>query len=154
MKKIRQNRIKEIIENEAVSTQEELMQRLNSSGYPVTQATVSRDIKAMKLHKIQDAAGAYRYVMFNPANEIPLAKTNSFLTTAVKEVNFAGNIVVVKCKAGMASAVCVTIEEMDFPDIAGTLAGEDTIFVLAANERRAESLHSELNGIINSRHAI
>lgn len=145
MKKTRQNKIVELIEKEAISTQEELLQRLNATGFPATQATISRDIKALRLHKVQDSNGFYRYIRFSGTDgETSTSKSYPWFNTSVKEINFAGNIIVVKCKSGTAGGVCADIDEMELSGIVGTLAGDDTIFILVTNEKRAEQLRDEL----------
>lgn len=144
MKTSRKQRIIELIQEECIETQDRLMHRLDESGYTVTQATVSRDIKELRLMKVLDPNGKYRYVM--PKQEQPdmSSKFSSFFADAVVSVNNGQNIVCIKCQVGMAQAVCASLDNMRWEGIVGTLAGDDTIFVLCSNVEAAENMVDEL----------
>ena len=139
MKKNRHEAILTLIANQDIGTQEELMQKLNDLGYKVTQATVSRDIKYLKLIKTPVASGQYKYSYVNSEEEDFSGKYYSILSHSVTSVDYAGNMAVVKCYAGMANAACAAMDNLDIDNIVGTLAGDDTIFVLCRDVESAES---------------
>lgn len=148
MKKGRHEAILSLIKKEKIGTQDELMQRLNEMGYKVTQATVSRDIKALKLIKTPFEAGQYRYTVSSGEGEDHSGKYYSILSHSVTDVNFAGNMVVVKCFSGMAQAACAAIDNLMLDKIVGTLAGDDTIFVLCKDEENAANFRDYVGKII------
>ncbi|MGN0620704.1 MAG: arginine repressor [Porcipelethomonas sp.] len=135
MKNKRHSKILDIIKLRDVETQEMLQEILKEYGFKVTQATVSRDIKELKLIKKLDENGVYKYV--SPSDS--RVKQNIFMDT-VMDVDYAVNTVVVKCHTGMAQAACAALDSMNYENIVGTLAGDDTIFVLMRTEPDAEKL--------------
>ena len=147
MKKNRHEAILNLISTEEISTQEELMQKLNELGYSVTQATVSRDIKYLKLIKIPGTSGQYKYSCVSGDAEDFTGKYHSIISHAVNHVDFAGNIAVVKCFPGMANAACAAIDSLEIENVVGTLAGDDTIFVLCRNEESADSFKQHIINI-------
>ncbi|MDE6148714.1 MAG: arginine repressor [Ruminococcus sp.] len=154
MKSQRQQLILKIISENNIDTQENLQRALKEHGCAVTQATVSRDIKELALIKTMTAAGNYKY-------SIPSFKKDALdnrgsmlytiLSDAVREVDYAVNTVVVKCNTGMAQAVCAKLDGATIDNTVGTIAGDDTIFILMRTERDAVRLVKELNGILNAR---
>lgn len=148
MKKGRHEAILSLIKKESIGTQDELMQRLNEMGYKVTQATVSRDIKALKLVKTPFEAGQYRYTVSSGEGEDHSGKYSSILSHSVTDVDYAGNMVVIKCFSGMAQAACAAIDNLMLSKIVGTLAGDDTIFVLCRDEANAEEFKDSVRKII------
>ena len=128
MKKKRHEKIKEIIAENVVETQEDLLRYLKQAGYEVTQATVSRDMKELRLVKGLDARENYRYM--SPKSEIPKLNMNyaDIFLRAVIHVDYAINNVVLKCHSGMANAACAALDQMHLESVVGTLAGDDTIF--------------------------
>lgn len=135
MKNKRQYKILDIIKMHDVETQEMLQSLLSEYGFNVTQATVSRDIKELKLVKRAGKNGVYRY-------EVPESNTsrqNIFIDT-VTDIDYAINTVVIKCHNGMAQAACAALDSMKYENIVGTIAGDDTIFVLMRTESDACSL--------------
>ena len=147
MKKHRHEAILSLIAHQDIGTQEELMQKLNELGYKVTQATVSRDIKYLKLIKTPAASGQYKYSYVNSETEDFSGKYYSILSHSVTSVDYAGNMAVVKCYAGMANAACAAMDNLEIENIVGTLAGDDTIFVLCRNEESAENFKIYLEKI-------
>lgn len=137
MKRNRHEAILSLVEKEELGTQEELMCRLRELGYNVTQATVSRDIKALKLVKSPVENGRYKYSAAKNENEDMSQKFFSILTHSVTGADYAGNMVVVKCISGMASAACEAIDNLIEKSIVGTLAGDNTFFVLCRDEKSA-----------------
>lgn len=106
MKTKRHAKILEIIRTRPVDTQEELLRWLKESGFDVTQATVSRDIKELRLIKTLDTDGRYRYSTVKLENDTMSSKFHSLFADAVVNIDYAGNIVVIKCLSGMAQAAC------------------------------------------------
>ena len=135
MKNKRQYKILDIVKMHDVETQEMLQSLLSQYGFNVTQATVSRDIKELNLVKKSGKNGIYRY-------EVPTAnssKQNIFIDT-VTDIDYAINTVVIKCHNGMAQAACAALDSMKYGNIVGTIAGDDTIFILMRTEADAYSL--------------
>lgn len=149
MKKNRHEAIINLIEKEEIGTQEELMQKLNELGFKVTQATVSRDIKSLKLIKTPIRSGQYKYSFVKSDSQDFSVKYFSILSHSVTNVNYAGNMAVVKCFSGMAQAACAALDSLDIENIVGTLAGDDTIFALCKDENSAAEFKNYLEKIIN-----
>lgn len=135
MKNKRQYKILDIIKMHDVETQEMLQNLLMEYGFKVTQATVSRDIKELRLVKRMTKNGVYKYAA--PVGD--RFKQNLF-TDTVLGIDYAMNTVVVKCHTGMAQAACAALDSMDYNGIVGTIAGDDTIFVLMRTEAEARKL--------------
>lgn len=138
-----------VIENNEIDTQETLLEYLSNAGVQVTQATISRDIKEMGLIKTLGENG-YKYTAAMHQKGVA-RHSSAALTTlfrdAVCGIDYALNTVVVKCYVGMAQAVCARLDYEMFPEIVGTIAGDDTIFVLARTEKDAVNLASEFKRI-------
>ena len=144
MKNNRQNKILEIISNEIIETQEELIKRLQESGFNVTQATVSRDIKELKLYKSSSNGEKYRYVSGIPSDMKKDAKFTNILKETLVSVDIAGHMIVVKTYNGMAMAACAAIDAMGFRDVVGSIAGDDTIFVAVRTEEGTKAVARKL----------
>ena len=141
MKSKRQLKILEIIQNNDINTQDALLEHLKFAGFDVTQATISRDIREMKLVKVSKG-GCYKYAAPEAA---PLASNlQDIIFNSVIGVDFAVNTVVLKCRTGMAQAACAAFDSIGFDEIVGTIAGDDTIFVLTRSQTAAENLCSVL----------
>ena len=149
MKKDRQTLIAKIITEHRVSTQEELLDMLLSRGVNATQATVSRDIKELKIVKRADASGEYRYSMPAQTAEPSRSKYMAILTGAAIATDVAMNTVVLKCHSGTAQAACVAIDQLGLQDVAGTIAGDDTIFILCYTAEAAAVLKEQLDAIFD-----
>lgn len=135
-KKLRHQRILDIIDTKAVETQEALAALLVADGIDVTQATVSRDIRELRLIKINLGNGRIKYS--KPLKAPENKRFSAIFGDAVISADYALNTVVLKCHAGMAQAACAALDAVEFPDIVGTLAGDDTIFVLMRTETKAQ----------------
>lgn len=127
MKTNRQSKIIEIIQKNEVETQDELSALLEKDGFRVTQATVSRDIRELKLTKIPTAGGRQKYAVITDAPENLSKKYERVLREAFLSMDMAQNILVIKTVSGMASAVCAAIDAMKMREIVGSIAGDDTI---------------------------
>ena len=148
MKNSRHKKILEIIRSQNVETQEELMQKLCESGYSVTQATVSRDINTLRLVKIPDGSGGYKYSETGLKSSVNTSKYFAMFTENVTSVSRGQNIVCLKCLTGMAQAVCASFDSINKENIVGTIAGEDTIFILCKTDKDAEALTDEMQKML------
>ena len=146
MKRKRQQKILEIIANNIVLTQDDLQNLLLAEGFMVTQSTVSRDIKELRLIKGHDAAGNYRYISneLRDTNNQAFSHYREIFSRYTTNVDFALNDIVIKCVAGMASSVCVAIDAMYNDMMLGTIAGDDTVFIVTRSESQALQLTNEL----------
>jgi transcriptional regulator of arginine metabolism len=147
LKKKRQALIAKIISENKISTQDELLEMLLGLGVNATQATVSRDIKEMQIVKRTDALGDYRYSLPAGEGEPNRSKYMSILTGTALQTDVAVNTVVVKCHAGTAQAACAAIDQLALENVAGTLAGDDTIFVLCYSAEGAVEVRRRLDEI-------
>lgn len=145
MKYSRHAKILELIEKYPIETQEELADKLKEMGMDVTQATISRDIKELKLIKVLDSNGIYKYATVSNT-EGPI--TNRLLTIFAESFtscDYANNIVVVKTLPGMAQASASALDSLKWPEIVGTIAGDDTIMIVCRAEKMAEELVEKLS---------
>lgn len=136
-KSLRQKAIIDLITANSISTQQELQDKLSDVGFETTQATISRDIKELSLIKIVSSDGVYKYDIpssIKDRGKSPNELLKGIFKEAVVSVNFAQNIVVIKCHVGMAQAVCAKLDNAEFNAVVGTLAGDDTIFVVLKSE--------------------
>ena len=148
MKKERQAKILELISAFAIETQEELQQKLISAGFDVTQATVSRDIKELRVAKLLDGNGVYRYAVNTHRNSKTALKYSELFSHSIVSVAFSMNDVVIKCHVGMAQGACAALDMMHYENILGTIAGDDTIFVITKTEADAEKLCRVLSAYV------
>ena len=150
MKSQRLELIIKLVSENVVSTQEELQELLEKNGYRVTQATVSRDINELALIKTCTANGVYKYSVPTLTKNFIFdnAALNSLITDGVVSVDHAMNTVVIKCHIGMAQAVCARLDSLELENVVGTIAGDDTIFILMRTERDASRLLKELEMLI------
>ena len=145
MKSKRHSKILEIINDNDIETQEELAEALKQAGYDVTQATVSRDIKLLKLVKMQSASGKYKYISSAKEERDINDKLYSILKNAAIGVEQVDKFVVVKTLTGAAEA----IDTLYSNDVAGTIAGDNTIFVLVRTDEKALELISKIRNMIS-----
>ena len=148
MKKERQSKILQLIYAHPIETQEELQQKLIESGFDVTQATVSRDIKELRVVKMLDANGIYRYAVSGHSTSSKTMKYRDLFSHSVVSVVYSMNDVVIKCHSGMALGACAAFDMMQCENVLGTLAGEDTIFVITKTEADAKALVDKLSEFI------
>ena len=149
MKTRRHAKILDIITHNEVETQEELQALLRQAGYNVTQATVSRDIKELRLIKTPGAAGGYRYTTAKRGSEHISSKFHSIFSSSVVNVQYAQNIVVVHCLPGMAQAACAAMDSLHWDQVIGTLAGDDTFLCVVTGQQEAEDLVLELKKMLS-----
>jgi transcriptional regulator of arginine metabolism len=146
MRKRRLNAILSIIREQEIENQECLLSELKKLGFEATQATISRDIRHLRLSKIAED-GVSRYV-----REESLSAKNpmsaDIFKQAVISADYALNTVVLKCHAGWAGGACSAFDRMNFPHIVGTIAGDDTVFILARSENEAKALYEKLSEML------
>ena len=148
MKKNRHEKIIEIVEKYDVETQDELIEHLRKTGYEVTQATVSRDIRELKLTKVMGEKGSYRYELPKTSEPLGSFKFSHALAESITSVGYAMHTVVVKTFPGMAQAVAVGIDNLHLPVILGCVAGDDTIIIIARSTEAAADLNTRIKEII------
>ena len=139
MKSTRQRVIMELVQHHAVANQDALQELLRKQGYPVTQATISRDIRELGLVKKADSQGVYHYVLPDMS-----AQQTDLFAGNILSVDYAVNTVVIRCRSGTAQAVCTVLDGMPRPDVVGTIAGDDTIFVLIRTTEQAKRFTAEI----------
>lgn len=149
MKYRRQNKIMQIVHDMAVHTHDELISALNKEGFKVTQATVSRDIKELGLIKIPSNDGTSVYAMPEQATKGGTARINAVSDT-VKNVVSALHTVVINTIPGMASAVAATVDMSLHGEFLGSVAGDDTIIIVAESEAKAKVLEKKIKNIFKS----
>ncbi len=148
MKRNRQEKIKELITEQEIETQEELADCLRSAGFEVTQATVSRDIRELKLSKISAGAGKQKYVFLPQAEDFMGDKYIRVLKDGFISAEAAQNILVIKTVSGMAMAVAAAIDALKFKEIAGCIAGDDTIMAAVRTAEDATEVMIKIKGMI------
>lgn len=149
MKNDRQRIILEIVEREPIDTQERLQQRLKEQGVSCTQATISRDIKQLHLIKEPVGQGQYRYMVSSQRSRLNVAdKLRGIFRESIVSVDFAQNIVVIKTMAGLANAAAAALDGMSVPDMVGTLAGDDTAFLVMKDADAAKGFCEEIHEML------
>jgi len=148
MKSMRHNLILEIIESKDIETQEELAEELKSRNIKVTQATVSRDIKELRLLKVLADGGKYKYATVERAEKGMNDRFIRILSESVLSIESAGNLIVIKTISASASAASEAIDSMKWPEVLGTIAGDNTILIIARSESVVESLLQRFDALI------
>lgn len=150
MKKRRQAKILELISQNPIETQEELQDKLMKYGFEVTQATISRDIKELRLVKDLSNEGRYVYSSGKKSMDVINHRAGGIFNDTIITIDYAMNTVVIKCFTGMANAVCAAIDSMNLDEILGSIAGDDTIFILCRNEDTARMFTNKLRTMLNA----
>ncbi|NDO46103.1 arginine repressor [Clostridium sp. MD294] len=150
MKVARHTKILELIDSYDIETQDELAKRLQEAGFTVTQATVSRDIREMRLTKIATAKGKQKYSVSSGTNSEIAERSVRVFKEAVIKMDYAQNTLVIKTLAGMGNAVGAALDSMQENDIVGTLAGDDTVFCLFKTQQQATTIMEKLYRIIHT----
>ncbi len=143
MKKKRQAEILSIIKEQTVENQDMLIKALAKRGYNVTQATVSRDINELRLEKNFNEDGVSCYTQVTEEK-----KYDTIFHQAIISVDYAMNIVCLKCRSGLANAACATFDIMNLDSVVGTIAGDDTVFILTRSEADAKNLSEKIKKMI------
>ncbi len=148
MKNARQTAILSIIETKDIETQEELANELKAIGITSTQATISRDIKELRLLKVLSASGGYKYATAEKADHGLSDRFARIFVDSVLSISYANNIIVIKTLSGSANAAAEAIDSMRWPEILGTMAGDNTIMVVTRKNEEAPVIVDALKDII------
>ncbi|WP_029320713.1 arginine repressor [Butyrivibrio sp. AE3004] len=147
MKKKRQNKLIEIIQNNVIETQEQIADMLNASGYKVTQATVSRDIRELRLTKRATSDGRHKYVYLQDTASMN-DKYADVLRAGYISMDSAQNILVIRTVSGMAMAVAAALDALEFEEVVGCIAGDDTIMAAIRTNDDVQKVMNRLNEMI------
>ena len=150
MKSQRQAKIMEIISNRNVETQEQLLQQLNDAGFRSTQATISRDIKELRIVKELTSFGTYRYTA--AASEVGGTfsnKLNTIFRECITSFDYAQNMIVIRTLPGLASAAASAVDAMNLSVVLGTLAGDDTVFIVMRDNNAAAAFCGEIRNLLS-----
>ena len=148
MRLSRQNKILEIIKTNEVETQDQLQALLRQAGYNVTQATVSRDIKDMHLVKTQAEDGEYRYALGERGDPDVNSRLTRILAESVLGMDSAGNLIVVRTLSGSAHVAGEAVDSLHWPEVLGTIAGDNTILIIAKSEADVEGVRGRFAEIL------
>jgi transcriptional regulator of arginine metabolism len=148
MKYSRHAKIIEIIEKSVIETQEEIAEKLKELGFDVTQATVSRDIKELRLIKVMTEDGRYKYAPFTQSENTISNKLLNIFSESFVSSDYANNIVILKTLPGMAQACASAIDSLKWTEIVGTIAGDDTVMIICRAEKIAEELVNRFNKMV------
>ena len=149
MKNDRQRRILEIVEREAIDTQEQLQQKLQEQGVTCTQATISRDIKQLHLIKEPAGGGKYRYAVSSQRTRLNVAdKLRSICRESITSIDAAQNIVVIKTMSGLANAAGAALDSISIPEIVGSLAGDDTVLLVMRDNASARNFCEDIHTLL------
>lgn len=150
MKSQRHARILELVSKYEIETQEDMMSRLQSEGFKVTQATVSRDLKELKLTKTLTARGTYRYSVGNSRRHNGSGKLNNAMVDSITQVDYSLNTVVIKTYPGLAQAVASAVDALNMHSILGSVAGDDTIIVVTRSEDDAKEINEKITELMKT----
>ena len=151
MKASRQVTILEVIHNQEIETQEELADALREHGFQVTQATISRDIKELQLVKTLSSSGKYKYAV-STSKDLPVSdRFVKIFRQTVTSVDSSGNIIIVKTLSGCANAAGEAIDTSNMPHIKGSLAGDNTLLLIADDPENVPAIIDEFNKMLHTR---
>ncbi|MFD2672780.1 transcriptional regulator AhrC/ArgR [Marinicrinis sediminis] len=149
MKGQRHIKIKEIIHQHEIETQDELVEALRNMGFQVTQATVSRDIKELHLIKVPSNDGRYKYSLPQDQKFNPMAKLKRTLQDHFMSIDFADHLVVMKSLPGTANALGALIDHLEWEEILGTISGDDTLLIICRSKQESEKIVEKILDLIN-----
>lgn len=144
----RQKKLLDLIRQVEVETQEELIALLNANGYPVTQATVSRDINELQLIKVAGKEKRYRYAQVTQSKQIDNGKFLSLFKAAVVSIEPAQNIIVIKTLISNGAPVGATVDSLNFKEVVGCVAGDDTLLIVTRSASDALVVTERLKGLL------
>ena len=139
--------IRKIIRNERIANQEELMSGLKTSGFTMTQATLSRDLKYLRVSKIHDDEKGYIYYLPD-SEQVRSTPWTNFLIEGFMSVEFAQGLAIIRTLPGYANSIASAIDSMSIIEIAGTIAGDDTILIIPRDGAKKEQILEQLSGVI------
>ncbi|HBV03864.1 MAG TPA: arginine repressor [Staphylococcus sp.] len=137
-KTMRQIKVREIISNEQIETQEELVRRLNELDLNITQATISRDIKELQLIKVPAPSGQYIYSLPRDRKYHPIDKLGRYLMDSFVKIDGADNLLVLKTSPGNAQSIGAIIDQIDWKEVLGTICGDDTCLIICKDKESGE----------------
>lgn len=150
MKTQRQAKIMEIISTRDIETQEQLLKALQESGFYSTQATISRDIKELRIVKELTSFGTYRYTTSSKDGASAFStRLNTIFRECITSYDYAQNIIVIKTMPGLASAAASAVDAMNMPVVVGTLAGDDTVFLVMRDSNAAAAFCTEIRNLLD-----
>ncbi len=150
MKSQRQAKIMEIISDRNVETQEQLLQELQNAGFRSTQATISRDIKELRIVKELTSFGTYRYTAAtDEVSSTFSSKLNTIFRECITSFDYAQNMLVIRTLPGLASAAASAIDAMNMSVVVGTIAGDDTVFLVMRDTNAAAAFCGEIKNLLN-----
>ncbi|WP_409346458.1 transcriptional regulator AhrC/ArgR [Paenibacillus sp. MBLB4367] len=149
MKGQRHIKIREILTTQEIETQDDLVDALRAAGFQVTQATVSRDIKELHLIKTPLDDGRYKYALppeqrYNPVQRLKRALSDHFIS-----IDYTDNLVVMKCMPGTANAIGALLDNLDWPELMGTICGDDTILLICRSKEQSGRIVNQITGMIS-----
>ena len=150
MKSERQNAIIDLITRYEVETQEDMISRLRAAGFDVTQATVSRDIRELKLTKVLTSHGTYRYVKNHTRHHSNNVRFNNAVVDSIVSVDFANNVIVLKTYPGLAMAVASGVDALNITKILGCVGGDDTVIVITRDNESAAEISDKIKELMKS----
>ena len=149
MKNVRQSEILNIVQSKDIDTQEQLLEELRARGFTTTQATLSRDIKELRLVKELTGSGGYRYALSErKTSSTSDVRLRNIFKEGVLSVDVAQNIVVVRTMPGLASAACSALDAMEIDGMVGSLAGDDTGILIMRDNSFAQQFNSEVHKLL------
>jgi transcriptional regulator of arginine metabolism len=149
MKGQRHLKIREILNNQEVETQDDLVNALHDAGFQVTQATVSRDIKDLHLIKVPLDNGNYKYSIPSEQRFNPLQRLKRTLTDHFTSIDYTENLVVLKCMPGTANAIGMLMDTLEWDEIMGTICGDDTILIICRSKENSSLVVNQILAMIN-----
>lgn len=147
-KSVRHIKIREIISNEKIETQDELVKRLNEYELNVTQATVSRDIKELQLIKVPTPAGQYVYSLPNDRKYHPLEKLGRYLMDSFVNIDGTDNLLVLKTLPGNAQSIGAILDQIDWEEVLGTICGDDTCLIICRDDAASEKIKTRIFNLL------
>ena len=150
LRRARHAKILEIISRKEIETQEELCTELENAGFVVTQATISRDIREMHLFKVAGNLKKFRYAYVREAEGEVSKKMRSLFRECVLELRVAQNLIVIKTYSGNGSSAGAVVDKINFPEVLGTIAGDDTLLVICENDQKALDVEEKIRELLKS----
>lgn len=149
MKGQRHVKIREIIANHDIETQDELVESLRNAGFAVTQATVSRDIKELQLIKVPLDDGRYKYSLPADQRYNPLQRLKRALSDHFSSIDYTDNLIVMKCLPGTANTICVLLDSLDWKEMMGTICGDDTILIICRTKKESKAIVDQILALLS-----
>ena len=150
MKNERQEKILDLISRYEIETQDEMIEKLRNDGYNVTQATISRDMRELKLTKVLTSRGSYKYTVNYTRNPSTNVKFNNAVVDSIVSVDYAGNNIVLKTYPGLAQAVGSSVDALNISSILGCVAGDDTVIIVTKDIDASKDISEKLRELMKT----